>query len=128
MPASPRSQPALPRLPNLTSFKTSRPFTFPALNRRSKRNQTGGGRLRGSLGEIIMSELAAISRRGFIGAMLGGAAATAQRSPQPVRPLVPWMYMIYPIEQWLSDYRTTLDAWEAGGVRGLVIGPLVFYK
>ncbi len=36
--------------------------------------------------------------------------------------------MIYPIEQWLDDFERTLDAWEEGGVRGLVIGPLVFFK
>src|SRR5207253_1565228 len=87
-----------------------------------------GIQLRGSLGEITMSQSVAISRRGFAGAMLGAAAAAAQRPPRPLQPLVPWMYMIYPIEQWLSDYPTTLDAWEAGGVRGLVIGPLVFFK
>jgi hypothetical protein len=46
----------------------------------------------------------------------------------PTKPLVPWMYMIYPLEQWLGDYPRTLDAWADGGVRGLVIGPLVFYK
>ena len=46
----------------------------------------------------------------------------------PTKPLVPWMYMIYPLEQWLSDYPRTFDAWADGGVRGLVIGPLVFYK
>jgi hypothetical protein len=38
------------------------------------------------------------------------------------------MYMIYPLEQWLADYPRTLDAWAEGGVRGLVIGPLVFFK
>ena len=64
---------------------------------------------------------ATISRRGFNGAPLGAAAAPL--AAEPSRPLVPWMYMIYPIEQWLSDYPRTLDAWEAGGVRGLVIGP-----
>ena len=36
--------------------------------------------------------------------------------------------MIYPLEQWLDDYVRTLDAWEEGGVKGLVIGPLTFYK
>ena len=46
----------------------------------------------------------------------------------PTKPLVPWMYMIFPLEQWLSDYERTFDAWADGGVRGLVIGPLVFYK
>ena len=69
-----------------------------------------GIQLRASLGEIIMNQSVAISRRGFVGAMLGGAVSSAQRPPQPLQPLVPWMYMIYPIEQWLSDYRTTLDA------------------
>jgi hypothetical protein len=46
----------------------------------------------------------------------------------PGKPLVPWMYMIYPLEQWLDDFKRTFDAWAEGGVRGLVIGPLVFYK
>ena len=35
--------------------------------------------------------------------------------------------MIYPLEQWLPDYRTTFDAWAEGGVRGIVIGPLRFW-
>jgi hypothetical protein len=48
--------------------------------------------------------------------------------PAPTKPLVPWLYMIYPLEQWLADYERTFDAWAEGGVRGLVIGPLVFYK
>jgi hypothetical protein len=38
------------------------------------------------------------------------------------------MYMIFPLEQWLDDYVRTMDAWEQGGVKGLVIGPLVFFK
>jgi len=67
-----------------------------------------------------------ISRRGFLGAGLG--AASAPLLAQPAQKLVAWMYMIYPIEQWLDDYVRTLDAWEEGGVRGLVIGPLVFFK
>ena len=41
--------------------------------------------------------------------------------------LTAWMYMIYPLEQWLTGYRRTLDAWEEGGVRGIVIGPLRFW-
>src|ERR1700722_3147454 len=68
-----------------------------------------------------------ISRRGFLGTVLGAAAA-APLLAQPSQKLVPWMYMIYPLEQWLDDYVRTVDAWEEGGVKGLVIGPLVFYK
>src|SRR5579885_1868263 len=73
-----------------------------------------------------MSDSMVLSRRGFGCALLGAAAAPLVA--QTARPLVPWMYMIYPLEQWLTDYERTLDAWEAGGVRGLVIGPLVFFK
>jgi hypothetical protein len=56
------------------------------------------------------------------------AVTRAPQAAEPVKPLVPWMYMIYPLEQWLADFARTFDAWEDGGVRGLVIGPLVFYK
>lgn len=61
--------------------------------------------------------------------LFAGSAAQsqAQQAPQPQSRLVPWMYMIYPLEQWLTEPRKTLDAWEAGGVRGIVIGPLRFW-
>jgi len=73
-----------------------------------------------------MKEVSIITRRGFFGASL--AASAAPLLAQLAQRLVPWMYMIYPLEQWLDDYERTLDAWEEGGVRGLVIGPLVFFK
>jgi hypothetical protein len=73
-----------------------------------------------------MSETRPVGRRGFLGAGLG--AAVSPMFAQPAQKLVAWMYMIYPLEQWLDDYVRTLDAWEEGGVRGLVIGPLVFFK
>ena len=44
----------------------------------------------------------------------------------------PWIFMLQfpgfsgPIEHWLSHYRSAFDAWEDGGVRGLVIGRLYF--
>lgn len=57
-----------------------------------------------------------------------GQSPAAAADTALAKPLVPWMYMIYPLEQWLGDYRRTFDAWAEGGVRGLVIGPLVFYK
>ncbi|MBL8212398.1 MAG: hypothetical protein JNK87_16910, partial [Bryobacterales bacterium] len=59
--------------------------------------------------------------------LFAGSAAQSQAQPQPQSKLVPWMYMIYPLEQWLTEPRKTLDAWEAGGVRGIVIGPLRFW-
>lgn len=35
--------------------------------------------------------------------------------------------MIYPLEQWLDDFKQTFDAWQDGGVRGIVLGPLRFW-
>lgn len=67
-----------------------------------------------------------MDRRTFLGAGLGAAMSPLLAQPAPK--LTAWMYMIYPLEQWLDDYVRTLDAWEDGGVRGLVIGPLVFFK
>lgn len=67
-----------------------------------------------------------IDRRSLTKTLLFAAAAQAQtQTPQPR--LVPWMYMIWPLEQWLTNPRQILDAWEAGGVRGIVIGPLRFW-
>jgi hypothetical protein len=53
--------------------------------------------------------------------------ATAATAQQPPSKLTAWMYMIYPLEQWLTNFPQILDAWEAGGVRGIVIGPLRFW-
>lgn len=64
-------------------------------------------------------------RRTFAKSLL--AAAAPQAAAQPPSRLVPWMYMIYPLEQWLADHDRTLDAWQSGGVRGIVIGPLRFW-
>ena len=41
----------------------------------------------------------------------------------PSGPLVPWVFIHSPLEQWMYDYQRTFDAWEAGGVRGIVVGP-----
>lgn len=69
-----------------------------------------------------------IDRRTLTRNLLFAAASSQVRAQQPPAPrLVPWMYMIYPLEQWLSEPRRILDAWESGGVRGIVIGPLRFW-
>src|SRR5215216_2560462 len=81
---------------------------------------------------------AIIDRRSLVRTLTGAASATAfsriasavpdVSESRPSQPrLVAWMYMIYPLEQWLTDYERTLDAWESGGVRGIVIGPLRFW-
>ena len=40
--------------------------------------------------------------------------------------LEPWMRIGQPLENVLQDYERVLDAWDAGGIRGLVFGRLVF--
>src|SRR3954464_12982629 len=66
-----------------------------------------------------------LSRRQLGKTLLFAQTGAAQTVASPR--LVPWMYMIWPLEQWLTDYRRILDAWEQGGVRGIVIGPLRFW-
>ena len=68
-----------------------------------------------------------IDRRSIVKTLAGTAAAATLPAADSTPRLVAWMYMIYPLEQWLTDYERTLDAWEAGGVRGIVIGPLRFW-
>ena len=68
-----------------------------------------------------------MDRRTF-SATLAGAACARTIWGQPIpQKLVPWIYMIYPLEQWLDNFRQTFDAWADGGVRGIVIGPLRFW-
>ncbi len=40
--------------------------------------------------------------------------------------MIPWIFVHNPLEHWLRDYRRTFDAWEDGGVRGIVVGRLWF--
>ena len=37
-----------------------------------------------------------------------------------------WIFVHDPLERYLDNYKRTFDAWEAGGVRGIVIGYLRF--
>jgi len=59
--------------------------------------------------------------------LCGRAPLRAAPDPEPRGRLVAWMYLIYPLEQWLEDYQRTFDAWAEGGVRGIVVGPLRFW-
>jgi hypothetical protein len=42
--------------------------------------------------------------------------------------MTPWIFVHNPLEHWLGDYRRTFDAWEDGGVRGIVVGRLWFQQ
>ena len=40
--------------------------------------------------------------------------------------LEPWIRIGQPLEPVMQDYPRVFDAWEAGGIRGLVFGRLTF--
>ena len=43
--------------------------------------------------------------------------------------MTPWMFILNPFERWaplLADYGRVFDLWQEGGVRGIVVGRLVF--
>ncbi len=90
-----------------------------------------------------------IARRDFLfGAMLGAAGGRlAGPAPQleagqssandqgaepevaaPAQPLAAWVFLHSPLEHWMSNYQSTFDAWADGGVRGILVGHLRFYK
>ena len=54
-----------------------------------------------------------LHRRDAFKTLLLPAAAAAAQQPQappgPEKRLSAWMYMIYPLEQWLTDYRRILE-------------------
>ena len=56
------------------------------------------------------------------------AERTERTCESPRAPLVPWVFVHHPLEHWLSDYQRTFDAWEDGGVRGIVVGRLDFFE
>ncbi len=42
--------------------------------------------------------------------------------------MVPWIFTQSPLEYWMTDYKRTFNAWEDGGVRGIVFGYLRFMQ
>ena len=40
--------------------------------------------------------------------------------------MIPWIYIQPPYEPFMADYKSIFDAWEDGGVRGIVVGPMTF--
>ena len=41
-------------------------------------------------------------------------------------PMEPWIFLSQPLESIMGDFQRTFDAWEAGGIRGIVVGRLIF--
>ena len=39
-----------------------------------------------------------------------------------------WIFIHNPLERWMADYERIFDAWEEGGVRGIVVGRLAFER
>ena len=40
--------------------------------------------------------------------------------------MIGWIFMQDPLERWMASYKQTFDAWEEGGIRGIVFGYLRF--
>ena len=39
-----------------------------------------------------------------------------------------WIFVFNPLERYMANYRQIFDAWEAGGVRGIVVGRMYFMQ
>jgi hypothetical protein len=42
--------------------------------------------------------------------------------------MIPWIFTHSPLERWMADYRRIFDAWEDGGVRGIIVGYMHFVQ
>lgn len=40
--------------------------------------------------------------------------------------MIPWIFVHSPLERWLDQYEQIFDAWQDGGVRGIVISRMRF--
>ncbi len=70
-------------------------------------------------------ESATLNRRHFLNAAAGTSLLRLTLSAEPTR-MVPWIFCHSPLERWLPDYRRIFDAWAEGGVRGIIVGYMVF--
>jgi len=61
-------------------------------------------------------------------ARVGNQEAGTGAVEAPGGKMVPWVFVHSPLERWMSDYQRTFDAWEEGGVRGILLGYMRFYR
>jgi len=78
------------------------------------------GTLGGSIAEIISPSQ--------VEARVGNQEAATGAAEAPGGKMVPWVFLHNPLERWMSDYQRTFDAWEEGGVRGILVGYVRFYQ
>ncbi len=82
------------------------------------------GMMLGSAGGWVGSS----ASRGQAEQVSGNDQGATREHAAPAQPLVPWVFVHSPLEHWLTNYQRTFDAWADGGVRGIVVGHLRFYK
>ena len=39
-----------------------------------------------------------------------------------------WIFVFNPLERYMANYKHIFDAWEEGGVRGIVVGRMFFME
>ena len=39
-----------------------------------------------------------------------------------------WIFVFNPLERYMANYKHIFDAWEEGGVRGIVVGRMFFFR
>jgi len=61
-------------------------------------------------------------------ARVGNQEAGTRAVEPPGSKMVPWVFCHSPLERYMADYQRTFDAWEDGGVRGIVVGYMRFYQ
>ena len=91
---------------------------------RIQRRDFVSGIMMGTLG----SSLARVISPSSAEARAGNEEAGASAAEAPAGKMVPWVFVHSPLERYMADYERTFDAWEEGGVRGILVGYMRFYR
>jgi hypothetical protein len=82
------------------------------------------GMMLGTLGRSLAGVLAPARAEARAGAQEAAPVAAESSGKK----MVPWIFMHSPLERYMADYKRTFDAWEEGGLRGIVVGYMRFYQ
>ena len=82
------------------------------------------GIMLGTLGRSLAGVISPTETEARVGDQEAGTRAAEAAASK----MVPWVFCHSPLERYMADYQRTFDAWEDGGVRGIVLGYMRFYQ
>jgi hypothetical protein len=92
--------------------------------KRIQRRDFVAGMMLGALGKAFAGDVSPAQTE----ARVGNQEAGVEGAESPGGKMVPWMFVHGPLESYMAGYQRTFDAWEEGGIRGIVLGYMRFFS